>query len=102
MAPPTRMPTTGTTAIGTRGTTPVASRIVAVGRAPAQMGTNPQIQPRDPGGATRRPAVTDATASMRAAKPAVSHQESRTAAMTDPTRANWSVARRAAVTWARE
>lgn len=99
MAPPTRMPITGTTEIGRTGTSPEPRRAAATGRAPTATGI--AAQTHRPPGDTRRPAVTLATTTMRLAKAAVRGHESRTAAMTAPTTASWAVARAVAVSWAR-
>ena len=80
IAPPMRMPTTGTTAIVWRGTSPLSTRPAETGTAAPTTGT--KAHHHGPSRTSRRPAVTEATVSITATKASVSAQDRRTAAMT--------------------
>ena len=83
IAPPTRIPTTGTTAMVWRGTSPLSTRPAETGTAAARTGA--KAHHHGPPRTSRRPAVTEATVSITATKARVSGQDRRTAAMTSPT-----------------
>ncbi len=102
IAPPIRIPATGTTATPCSGTVPLASTIAVTGSAPPATArpasTTRCGPPEDRSGrpVTRPAAVPAATVSMSATNAATPRREETTASSSSETAASYTVARRAA------
>ncbi len=83
IAPPMRMPRTGTTAIGVTGISPLPNNPAPTGTLLAHTGGAAQYQ--RPPAVRRRPAVAEATISIRPTNAAVSHHACSTVVIARPT-----------------